>query len=226
MERRTSRPGDAVGQTAVDLSQTDSLPSSEREAIARELHDKLGQYLTVMALEFRALDVRSDLTDEVRHKLKNLADLTTKAQHDIANLAWQVRPVSLGEQDLESACRQLIEEWSARSQARFDLHASLGSRKLRPEVETTLYRVLQEALTNVAKHAAATRIGVIFRVSARDVVMMVEDDGIGFSEDPENASSLSLGLKGARERLALISGNLEIETSPGGGTTVLVSVPL
>lgn len=209
----------------MDIGEVDPLSSSEREAIARELHDKFGQYLTVMALELRSLGIRPGLTDDERQKLQNLADLTTKAQHDIANLAWQVRPVSLGELDLESACRQLIEEWSTRSRARFDLHASVGARKLSPEVETTLYRVLQEALTNVAKHAAASRIGVVLRVSARDVVMLVEDDGMGFNDHPESASSLSLGLKGARERLALVSGTLEIETSPGRGTTVLVSIP-
>jgi signal transduction histidine kinase len=202
---------------------------AEREAIARELHDKFGQYLTVMTLELNAIGQQADLPPVLSDRLQTLMSLTAQAEHDVSGMAWQMRPVSLEGLDLKSACGQLAEAWSDRAALAFDLHLSLGPRKLPPLVETTLYRVLQEAITNVVKHANATRIGIILRAVSHEVVLVVEDDGSGFEHDKaENTlpPALSLGLRGIRERLALVGGILEIETSPGRGTTLLISVPL
>ena len=100
-------------------------------------------------------------------------------------------------------------------------------RRLPPAVETTLYRVLQEGVTNVVKHAGASRVGVIVRTSPDDVVMMIEDDGKGFDPEAVNRrSTRHFGLLGMRERLALIQGSVEFETEPGAGTTLLIRAPL
>jgi signal transduction histidine kinase len=199
---------------------------TERESIARELHDKLGQYLTVMDLELGAIGANVEVTEQLREKLQMLRRLTADAQDEMAIIAWQIRPASLHSFDLENACKLLASEWSDRSNLLFELHISLGTRTLPATVKTTLYRVLQEALTNVAKHANARRVGIILRASAHEVVLVVEDDGDGFVLNQDKNMSVSLGLTGVRERLALVCGSLEIETSPGRGTTVLASVPL
>jgi chemotaxis family two-component system sensor kinase Cph1 len=199
---------------------------AEHESIARELHDKFGQYLTVMALELAAIGADGATPPPLRDRLQTLRSLTSEAQQEMATLAWLIRPASLQGLDLENACRRLAAEWGDRSSLSFDLHLSLGARALTPIIETTLYRVLQEALTNVAKHADATRVGIILRASSHEVVLVVEDDGRGFIWEQDGLPSTALGLRGIRERLALVSGRLEIETSPARGATLLVSVPL
>jgi signal transduction histidine kinase len=199
---------------------------AEREAIARELHDKFGQYLTVVALELNTIGRQSPLPQGLADRVAKLEGLTSQAERDMANMAWQMRPVAPGGLDLETSCRQLAEEWSERAALAFDLHLSLGSRKLPPSVAATLYRVLQEALINVVKHANAGRIGIILRAVPHMVMLVVEDDGGGFDHDDMADTSLSLGIRGIRERLALVGGSLEIESSPGQGTTLLVNVPL
>jgi signal transduction histidine kinase len=200
-----------------------------RETISRELHDKFGQYLTVVELELAAL-ARQDAMP-ARDRLEKLRALTAEAQRDMAAMAWQMRPVKLHGMDLETACQHLIAEWTGRSSITFDLQVTLGSQQLPRPVETTLYCVLQEAIVNAVKHANATRIGIIVQAVSGHAVLIVEDDGEGFSEQEtgpgaNSASSLSLGLTGIRERLALLDGELEIESLPGRGATLLVRVPL
>lgn len=197
------------------------------EAISRELHDKFGQYLTVMDLELAALLDSGEMP--TRARLERMRAVTAQAQREMAGMAWQMRPVNLQGLDLASACRQLISEWTARSRLAFDLQVMLGSHKIPPEVETALYRVLQEAIVNAVKHAHARRIGIILQTVAQEAVLIVEDDGQGFSgRDRLHAphAPLSLGLTGIRERLALVGGDLEIESVPGKGATLLIRVPL
>jgi signal transduction histidine kinase len=201
---------------------------ADREFLARELHDKFGQYLTVMDMELAALLEQDGNPSSTQARLQRLKDLTAEARTDMANMAWQMRPGSLEGLDLEAACTRLVQEWSERSGLAFDLHVSLRGTKLPADVEMALYRVLQEALTNVAKHAGATRAGVILRAEARHVVLVVEDNGAGFAldEDRNDAPFATLGLRGIQERLTLVSGTLEIETGPSLGTTLLMRVPL
>jgi signal transduction histidine kinase len=202
---------------------------ADRTAIARELHDSFGQYLTAMELELGAILRASAQSPQIEARLARMRALTAQAQRDMAQIAWQIRPAMLGDMDLTRACEQLIAQWSSRSDLSFDLHVSLGAQELPVFVANTLYRVLQEAITNSVKHADACRIGVILRVVSHEAVLIVEDDGNGFSQGangPENRPCLSLGLLGIRERLSLVGGSLEIETSPGHGAALLVRVPL
>jgi signal transduction histidine kinase len=202
---------------------------ADRSAIARELHDSFGQYLAAMELELGAILRGSAPSPQIEARLAKMRDLTARAQREMAQIAWQIRPAMLDDMDLGRACEQLIAQWSSYSDISFDLHQSLGERKLPVFVANTPYRVLQEAITNSVKHADASRIGVILRAVSHEAVLIVEDDGNGFLQDetgPEYGPCPSLGLLGIRERLGLVDGSLEIETSPGHGTTLLVRVPL
>ena len=201
----------------------------ERQRIARELHDSLGQYLTIMQLDLDEIARRSSSAEHVRSGVSRLKELASSVGHEINRLAWEIRPTSLDDLGLQTAVQQFLEEWSERSGLKFDLHRMLNNRRLSPEVETTLNRVLQEAITNVVKHAEASRVGIILEATATEVRLIVEDNGKGFTwVDAEEATSHSarLGLLGIRGRLTLIKGNLEIESGQGHGTTLIVHAPL
>lgn len=209
------------------LRQTVIDQENERQRIARELHDSLGQYLTIMQLEFDEIARGSGSAEKVRSGVSRLKELASSVGNEINRLAWEIRPTSLDDLGLQTAVEQLLEEWQARSGLAFDLQLMLDNRRLPPTVETTLYRVLQEAINNVVKHADARRVGIILEVSGNEVSLIVEDDGKGFVwEDQASPPSSRLGLLGIRERLALVGGRLEIETGQGRGTTLIVHAPL
>lgn len=201
---------------------------AERHRIARELHDTLGQTLTLLKLGLDGLGRALPAAEAVQSQLAALKGLTNSIGSEVNRLAWEVRPTALDDLGLETAMRQLTETWAERSNLRFALHLALNGRRLDRKVETALYRVLQEALVNVIRHANATRVGVLLEANETEVRMIVEDDGCGFAPDPApgDAPAKRLGLLGIRERLSLVSGTLEIESTPGHGCTLFVSVPL
>lgn len=202
---------------------------AERQRIARELHDSLGQYLTVMRLDLDGIGRDSDASQSIRQRVERLKSLTTEVGQEVHQLAWEIRPTALDDLGLQKAFQQFLEEWAERSTLKFDIHLTLNDRRLPAAVETVLYRVLQEAIRNVVKHANASKVGVILEASATEVRLIVEDDGSGFVwETPGGggAAPPRLGLIGVRERLALVGGLLEVETAPGAGTTLLIHVPL
>lgn len=199
-----------------------------RESIARELHDNFGQYLTVMDMELDGIMAQTDAPADIRARIVRLRSFTADARRDVGRIAGEIRPVSLEGVGFQDACLQFLTDWKGRSSLEFDVHVSIGSQELPAMVETVLFRVLQEAITNVVKHASATRVGVILQSLAHNVQLVIEDDGVGFacSDSNNDASSSRLGLLGMRERLALVGGSLEIESLPGKGTTLLINVPL
>jgi signal transduction histidine kinase len=201
---------------------------AQRESIARELHDNFGQYLTVMEMELGGLLRRTDVPADIRARMVKLQSLSSGARRDVGRIASQIRPISLDGVSLQNACLQLLADWKERSALDIDVHVSIGSQKLPALIETVLFRALQEAITNVVKHAKATRAGVILQALAHNVQLVVEDDGAGlpYGDSGIDASSPRLGLLGMRERLALVGGSLEIESVPGKGTTLLINVPL
>ncbi len=193
---------------------------AERQRIARELHDSLSQYLAALNIKLEVFGRSVADASPLMSELSELKSLTATVGDEVNRLAWELRPTALDDIGLEPAVRHFVDEWARRSGLQFDLHVSLKDRRLPPDVETNLYRALQEGITNIAKHADARKVGVILKASADDVVMIIEDDGKGFQlENPNRASSKRLGLLGMRERLAAIHGNLEIETKPSSGTT-------
>ncbi len=199
----------------------------ERHRIARELHDSLSQYLAALNMKLEMFGRTVAGLPPVASGVAELKGLTTTIGDEVSRLAWELRPIALDDIGLEPAIKRLADEWAQRSRLQFDLHLDLKRRRLTPAVETTLYRVLQEGVTNIVRHAGASKIGVVVRASQDGVVMMIEDDGEGFDAEAVNrASSAHLGLLGMRERLALIHGSLEIETGPGAGTTLIIRAPL
>jgi len=201
---------------------------NERKRIARELHDSLGQYLTALQLGLNRLG-RSQSDAAQADGLAKLRKLTSEIGHEVNRIAWELRPTALDDLGLETAIAQYLEEWGERSRLQFDLQVDLRNRRLPQTIETTVYRALQEAVTNVVRHAEADHVAVILEVVGGQLQLIVEDDGKGFPlEDAGGGGqgTLHLGLLGVRERLALVDGTLDIESAPGGGTTLFVRVPV
>jgi signal transduction histidine kinase len=201
---------------------------TERRRLARELHDSLGQSLTLLHLGLDAMSRSLAGGGDVRPEIGSLKALSVRISEEVSRLAWEIRPTALDDLGLQEAIRQVPVDWQSRCALAFETHLALD-RRLPPEVETTLYRVVQEAITNVVRHAGAGRIGIILDGTAEEVRLIVEDDGRGFpAEDAVQAGppSRRLGLIGIRERLSLVGGTLEIESHRGRGTTLFARVPL
>ena len=139
-------------------------------------------------------------------------------------LAVQLRPKALDDFGLAAALERLVQTFSESSGIRVQLEARIGDERLPTEVETTVYRIVQEGLTNVVKHAEASEVSILLVRRDGTLTAVVEDNGGGF--DPEAVRSDSLGVEGMRERVALHDGRLTVESAPGSGTTLRVEVPL
>lgn len=211
------------------LQRTVDAQEGERQRIARELHDSLAQYLTAIRLGLNEIDKSSGPDAAAAPKLLALKQLTTEVGHEISRMARELRPTVLDDLGLQSAIAQYLDEWQERSDIGFDLQVHLDGQRLPRPTETTLYRVAQEAIINVVKHAEASHAGIILEANDDQVRMIVEDNGRGFSLQeggPPGEGVQRFGLIGMRERLALVSGTLEIETAPGAGTTLFITVPI
>ena len=201
----------------------------ERKRIARELHDQLGQKLTALRLKLEFLDERCrdmpELTEEVDKARLMLKDLDTEVNF----LAWELRPPALDDFGLVEALRNYLQEWSKQFGIPAEFQTSrLEKARLLPEIETSLYRIAQEALNNVYKHAEARRVGVILEQRDNDVILIIEDDGKGFESNSQASDGglKGIGLIGMRERASLLDGSLEIESAPGKGTTIFALIPI
>ena len=211
------------------LQRTVDAQEAERQRIARELHDSLAQYLTAVRLGLNSIDKSCGADSPAAPKLLELKCLTTEVGHEISRMARELRPTVLDDLGLQSAITQYLEEWRERSNIEFDLQVHLNGQRLPQPVETTLYRVTQEAIVNVVKHAEASHAGIILEANNNQARLIVEDNGRGFSLHdgrPTGEGVQHFGLIGMRERLALVKGTLEIETAPGSGTTLFIMVPL
>lgn len=195
----------------------------ERRRLARELHDETGQALTSILLGLRAVDEADDSKD-VAKAVGDLRELVVATLQDVRRLAVQLRPKALDDFGLVPALERLVQTFSESSGIAVELEAQLGEERVPTDVETTLYRIVQEALTNVVKHAEASRVSIVLVRREGAVTAVVEDDGRGF--DPAKITPDNLGLDGMRERVELYDGRLTVETAPRAGTTLRVEVPL
>ena len=214
LSERVSR--DAV-RRAVDAQEL------ERARLARELHDETGQALTSILLGLKPLEQAAD-SDEGREAVASVRELVVSTLQGVRRLAVELRPSALDDFGLVPAVERLADTFREQSGLHVDFEAQLGEARLPSEAETTLYRVIQEALTNIVKHADASRVSILLQRTGSDALAVVEDDGSGF--DPRFPRDDALGLAGMRERLALAGGRLRIESTAGAGTTVVAEVPV
>ena len=196
----------------------------ERKRLARELHDETGQALTSILLGLRSIEDATREDPQVRESVLALRELVVSTLQDVRRLAVELRPKALDDFGLVPALERLAETFAEQTDVDVHVQAALGEERLVPEIETALYRIVQEALTNVVKHAQANTISVVLTKKRDRVTALIEDDGRGF--DPSQESGDGLGLLGMRERIALLRGRVAVESSEGSGTTVVVEVPV
>lgn len=212
------------------LTQVIDAQESERARVARDLHDEIGQSLTSVLLGLRLVEDSLDRPDldveDCRQRTAEVRELVAAALRQVRTLAFDLRPTVLDDLGLTAALRRLVSEVGPRNALTVDLavHGLDEDARVAPEVETVVYRVVQEALTNVARHAAASSASVVIARDAGRLRAVVEDDGQGF--DPDAAPGSSLGMAGMRERASLVGGTLAVDAAPGRGTTVRLEVPV
>jgi signal transduction histidine kinase len=197
----------------------------ERRRVARELHDEMGQRLTAFMVGVQTLQAVG--AEGVDRAIGNLQSLVTDLDAGVRRVARDLRPAALDDLGLITALRHHVEEWSARTGVTADVCNRHCERRLPWPVETSLYRIVQEALTNVARHAGARHVSVIIEGRATEIVVIVEDDGCGFFADAVTriGESAHFGLTGIRERAALLGGRVAIE-SGAEGSSLFVTVPV
>ena len=196
----------------------------ERRRIARDMHDEIGEHLTALGLRIGQLKAACTGSADLTRQIEALEVIARSLDQDVDRLAWELRPTALDDLGLRAALTNYVQDWSDRVGIPARLHTSgLQDERLAPDVETTLYRVAQEALNNAAKYSRAHQVEVMLDRRPDSVLLVVEDDGIGFEVDGKEKVQ-GFGLVGMRERAALVGGTLEIESVPGEGTTILVRI--
>jgi signal transduction histidine kinase len=206
------------------------LQDSERRRIARELHDSVGQYLVGLKINLeQLLSTRANLSAAHEKLLSETVDLTERSMMEVRTISHLLHPPLLDEVGLESATRWYADGFAKRCALKVSLHLDHISNRLPREVELALFRVLQESLTNVHRHASAKSIEVILTCSTGHIVLSVIDDGRGISSEVltrfRSGRASGVGLAGMRERLAELDGTLEVEQR-SRGTAVRATVPI
>lgn len=197
---------------------------NERHRIARELHDSTSQSLTSLLVGLQNLKIAA-ADGSINEGVDDLRGVVRQTLDEVRALSWRLRPSTLDDLGLVSALRQYIDEYQERYGIQVDYTASGMRERLPAQIETALYRIVQEGLTNIARYAQ-THIASVFLSCRGNVVrIIIEDNGVGF--DPTTIQgNKSLGLQGIRERAGLLSGTLTIESQPGQGTSLFIEIPL
>ncbi len=236
VKSRTAKLAESNEQLRREMAEREALrrkllhaQEEERRRIARELHDQMGQNLTALNVGLKSLldrQSRSGLGSHVQH----LQELAIQTARDLHRVAVELRPAVLDDLGLVKAIRALTENWSTRYGIDVDFEAGqYQPAGISSEIETILYRIIQEALNNVAKHSGATRVALVLRHTADHVHAIIEDDGRGFDAHVASQSgngSARLGLLGIQERLDMVGGNFKVESAPERGATLLVRIPI
>ena len=197
----------------------------ERRRIARDLHDEVGQQVTSLRFKLRA--AKESCNDEVTcSQIDELERIAQEIDNSVDFVAWQLRPPALESASLPDAIANYVRQWRrfTGKSAQF-LSRGLTGVHCAPEVETALYRIVQESLNNTHKHAKAESVDLLIEKRGDSIVLVIEDDGVGFDADAEEQRGNGMGLTGMSERALLVGGTLEIDSTPGKGTTIHVKVP-
>jgi signal transduction histidine kinase len=224
VQRENVRSSRALSARILDLQ------DAERRRIARELHDSVGQYLVGLKINLeQLLSTGANLSTTHEKLLTDAADLTERSISEVRTISHLLHPPLLDEVGLESATRWYADGFAKRSALKVSLHLDRLTNRLPKEVELALFRVLQESLTNVHRHAGAKSIEVILTCSTGHIVLSVIDDGIGISSEVltrfHSGRTSGVGLAGMKERLAELDGTLEVERR-GHGTAVRATIPV
>jgi signal transduction histidine kinase len=202
-----------------------SAEDDERRRVARELHDETGQSLTALLVGLRAIEGQA-VTVDVQSAARRLRAVAAQTVDDVGRLARGLHPTVLDDLGLAEAVRRHGNDWTRSFGVAIDLRFPAAiPHPLPPFVQTTMYRILQEALTNVARHAHAHAVGVELRYEGTLLELVVRDDGVGFDAGTARREMSGLGLHGMRERVALLDGSFDIESAPGRGTVVRARLP-
>ena len=198
----------------------------ERLHLSRELHDESGQLLAALMVQLGLLEREASQAGDVRDRIVELKYATSEIQDNLHRMAINLRPASLDHLGLVTALQQYVDEFRRQYDMNVEFEAvGMGDKRLPIEVETALFRIVQESLTNVVLHAQATRVDVLINLRNKHVVTIIEDNGVGFLPASPTVEN-HLGLFGMRERIEMLGGKFTIESAPGKGTTVNVEVPL
>ena len=197
----------------------------ERRRISRDLHDDINQRLALLAMDIEAVERQLNFSaGHVREAIRTIQDRVVELSDVVRHLAYQLHPSILDDLGLPIALQRLVDDFTARSHIR----GSFGHKNIPAvvpqEVATCLYRVAQESLNNVARHAAASRVDVELTQSRSGLTVTITDDGVGFDSEQPRHGAHGLGLLGMKERVALVHGELQVSSAVGKGTRVQVAV--
>jgi signal transduction histidine kinase len=202
-----------------------AVQENERRMVSRELHDETGQVLTALSIQLGLLHAAWDQGENPTGRIRELKEMVNQLAEGLHRLAVNLRPASLDRAGLVAAVRQYAESYQKTYGLRVELSFDASdAERLAPEIESSLYRIIQEAFTNVARHAHASYVGLVLHQRPDAVVVAIEDDGVGFDVEEARCAG-RLGLSGMQERAELRGGHVTIESRPGAGTTVFVEIP-
>jgi signal transduction histidine kinase len=202
----------------------------ERQRMAREMHDTLAQGLTGIITQLEATERAAGRPEQWRRHLDQARALARTSLSEARRSVQALRPEPLEEASLPEALGEMADRWSETSAVELSFATTGEPRPLLAELELTLFRVAQEALANVAKHAQASKVGLTLSYTDQAVLLDVRDDGVGFLAGRTGANGHTgdgqgFGLEGMHQRLRRVAGSLEIESAPGDGTAVSATVP-
>ncbi len=200
----------------------------ERARIARELHDELGQTLTGLAIGLRGTQISVDKPDLLKKQLRELEEMAVQALSNMRHLITELRPALLDDMGLPAALRHYTENFSSLTDIETTLTIGQNHARLPGEIETIMFRITQEALTNVARHAQASHAWIDLRCQSNHAILQIKDDGRGFDSKTilNEKKQAGWGLMGIQERVKLADGTAQIQSEIGKGTTLLVKIPI
>lgn len=211
------------------LRRLSTAQEKERQRIARELHDQIGQQVTALRLKLESIRSKCGDDHPLREQVDQAREYATQIDEAADFLSFELRPSGLDDLGLRAAVRNFVREWSRKHNIPAEFHTTQTPRRcLNPEININVYRIVQEALHNILKHAGAKSVSVLLEFRKENLILIIEDDGIGFDSAAEaKAARLGggLGLIGMSERCLIVGGKLAVESEHGKGTVLIGRIP-